>query len=204
MNASPESKPKSLAFLKKLKHTQLCCMNGSCFVVVKDQRLKTQREETCQYCLVWGSKSNPGRRNYFRVETSTSANAGPKAFPARMSRPSALALFILTSLLRGFCFLRCYFAEKGTNWIEMKLPCDKSPWQCWLSVHVNKSASVCVSVSWESGQCELFSVDFLLSELIHRISYSAKLRTGSLPSSTPPLALGLKAQGKLTLWKAGL
>lgn len=47
---------------------------------------------------------------------------------------------------------------------------------------MNKSASVATLVSYESSQCESLSVDFILSELIKQISYSAKLRIGQSPS----------------------
>lgn len=69
---------------------------------------------------------------------------------------------------------------------------------------MNKSASVCTLVSWKSGQCELLSVDFLMSELIYQISYSAKLRTGQLPSLTLPFSSGTKGSGNKGTLEGGV
>lgn len=69
---------------------------------------------------------------------------------------------------------------------------------------MNKSASVCTLVSWKSGQCELLSVDVLMSELIYQISYSAKLRAGRLPSLTLPSFSGTKGSGNKGTLEGGV
>lgn len=69
---------------------------------------------------------------------------------------------------------------------------------------MNKSASVCTLVSWKSGQCELLSVDVLMSEFIYQISYSAKLRAGQLPSLTLPSFSGTKGSGNKGTLEGGV